>query len=357
MISLTERKQIIRWADEAVEAGARYGKVCQVLGLSERALQRWRATGEVVCDGRSCRVFTPENKLSEAEREQVLALCNSDEFAHLPPSQIVPILAEQGRYIASESTFYRILRAAGQQQHRQLSRPPRQRHKPRALTATASNQVYTWDITYLKTTVQGLFYYLYLFVDLYSRKIVGWQVFDQESSELAAELVRDIAHQEGIEPDQVYLHSDNGSPMKGATLRATLQQLGITPSFSRPSVSNDNPYSESLFRTLKYRPDQPAKPFASLTEARQWVASLVEWYNTEHRHSAIRFVTPAERHAGLDRALLEQRKAVYEAAKAQHPERWRGDTRNWDPIESVTLNPEKEQVMEVHSNVRRRPDF
>lgn len=343
MISLTERTQIVAWVDEAVEAGARYCKVCQVLGLSERTLQRWRSHGEVISDGRTQRVFTPANTLSAAEREQVLALCNSDEFAHLPPSQMVPILAERGRYIASESTFYRILNAAGQQHHRQLSRPPRQRHKPRALIATVPNQVYSWDITYLKTTVQGLFYYLYLFVDLYSRKIVGWQVFEQESSELAAELVQDIARQEGIEPDQVSLHSDNGSPMKGATLLATLQQLGIMPSYSRPSVSNDNPYSESLFRTLKYRPDQPAKPFASLTEARHWVTGLVEWYNTAHRHSAIRFVTPAERHAGLDKEILERRKAVYEAAKARHPERWRGDTRNWNPIKSVALNPEKKQ--------------
>lgn len=343
MIPLTERQQILAFADEAVAAGARYGQVCQVLDLSARTLQRWRAAGEVNGDGRTSRLFTPANKLSDVERQQVLAVCNSDAFAQLPPSQIVPILAEQGRYMASESTFYRILRAADQQHHRQLSRPPRQRHKPRALTATAPNQVYSWDITYLKTTVQGLFYYLYLFVDLYSRKIVGWQVFEQESSVLAAGLVEDIARQEGIEPDQVSLHSDNGSPMKGATLLATLQQLGITPSFSRPSVSNDNPYSESLFRTLKYRPDQPAKPFASLTEARHWVASLVEWYNTVHRHSAIRFVTPAERHAGLDKAILARRKAVYAAAKAMHPARWRGDTRNWDPIESVTLNPEKEQ--------------
>jgi transposase InsO family protein len=343
MTSLSERKQIIDWVEEAYEAGARRKKACQLIGFSTRTLQRWCTSDEVIRDGRTDRVFTPPNKLSAVEREQVLALCNRDEFAHMPPSQIVPILAERGCYIASESSFYRILNTAGQQAHRQLSRPPQKRHKPRALMATAPNQLYSWDITYLRATVKGLFYYLYLFMDLYSRKIVGWQVFEQESCELAAGLVRDIAYQEGIEPDQVSLHSDNGSPMKGATLLATLQQLGITPSYSRPSVSNDNPYSESLFKTLKYRPDQPAKPFASVVEARQWVSHLVDWYNTEHRHSAIRFVTPAQRHAGVDTAILQRRKAVYEAAKNCHPNRWSKEIRNWNPITCVHLNPEKEQ--------------
>ena len=137
--------------------------------------------------------------------------------------------------------------------------------KPRALVATAPNQLYSWDMTYLPTAVKGIFLYLYLVMDIYSRKIVGWQVYENESSARAAELMTDICQREGIKPDQVTLHSDNGSPMKGATMVATLQQLGVIPSFSRPSVSNDNPYSESLFRTLKYRPDYPEQPFSGLT--------------------------------------------------------------------------------------------
>lgn len=340
MIPLPEREQIVHWVDEAQAAGARRHKACEVLALAPRTLQRWRESGTLKSDARTTRAYTPANALSDRERERVLAVANSAEFAVLPPSQIVPILAERGEYIASESTFYRILREAKQLKHRQASRPTT-RHKPKALQATAPNQLYSWDITYLPTTIKGVFFYLYLFMDLYSRKIVGWQVYAQESSDWAADILRDIAEREGVDQHQVTLHSDNGGPMKGATMLATLQTLGIMPSFSRPCVSNDNPYSESLFRTLKYRPAYPNQPFSSITQARQWVAKFVEWYNVEHRHSAIRFVTPAQRHAGLDTAILVHRKEVYEAAKARHPARWSQETRNWEPVQTVYLNPDK----------------
>jgi len=187
----------------------------------------------------------------------------------------------------------------------------------------------------------GIYFYLYLFMDIFSRKIVGWQVYAAESSELASEVMRDMCERENIAPDQMVLHSDNGSPMKGATMLATLQALGVVPSFSRPSVSNDNPYSESLFKTMKYCPDYPHKPFENILAARQWVDTFVRWYNDEHRHSAIGFVTPAQRHAGLDVALLGKRVDVYEAAKARNPERWSGATRNWQSVLVVHLNPEK----------------
>jgi putative transposase len=284
--------------------------------------------------------MVPANKLSDQEREQIMAVANSDEFAYLPPNQIVPQLADRGEYIASESTFYRVLREAGQLQHRQASRPAAVQ-KPRPLEASTPNQVYSWDITYLKTTIRGMFLYLYLFMDIYSRKIVGWQVYEHESSEWAADIVRDIAQREGLTPEQITLHSDNGGPMKGASMLATMQALGIIPSFSRPAVSNDNPYSEALFKTLKYRPEYPAQPFAGVTEARRWVSGFVDWYNFEHRHSAIQFVTPAQRHAGLDTAILAQRQALYQAAKARHPERWSRQTRNWQPVQVVYLNPNK----------------
>jgi transposase InsO family protein len=178
-------------------------------------------------------------------------------------------------------------------------------------------------------------------MDIFSRKIVGWQIYDAESSELASEVMRDICERKNIAPNQVVLHSDNGSPMKGATMLATLQALGVMPSFSRPAVSNDNPYSESLFKTLKYRPAYPRRAFESIIAARQWVGTFVHWYNHEHRHSAIRFVTPAERHAGLDTALLHKRTNVYEAAKKRNPERWSGATRNWQPVRVVHLNPDQ----------------
>lgn len=160
-------------------------------------------------------------------------------------------------------------------------------------------------------------------------------------TDAVGELMRDICRREGIAPGQVVLHSDNGSPMKGATMLATLRELGVASSFSRPAVSNDNPYSEALFRTLKYRPRYPRKPFTSLLAARAWVGEFVRWYNTEHRHSAIGFVTPEQRHDGRDRDLLERRHALYQAAREKHPERWSGKTRNWTRVEEVFLNPQK----------------
>ena len=339
-----ERKQVIALLKESTTDGARRTKACEVLGLSERTLQRWQVGGAVHCDQRPSREYQPPNKLTEIERAEVLAIANSDEFGHLPPSQIVPRLADQGCYLASESTIYRILRDEGQLAHRRSERPVQKRTKPRAICATAPNQLYSWDITYLPSVIRGQFFYLYLFLDIFSRMIVGWQVYEEESSALAGEVLRDLCHREGIEPKQLVLHSDNGSPMKGATMLATLQQLGVMPSFSRPAVSNDNPYSESLFKTLKYRPKYPLKPFANVTEARQWVTGLVKWYNHEHRHSAIQFVTPAQRHAGLDEKLLDNRKAVYEAARAQRPQRWSGSTRNWQRIQAVHLNPDKAET-------------
>jgi len=189
-----------------------------------------------------------------------------------------------------------------------------------------------------------VFLFLYLVLDLYSRKIVGWQVHAEERSALAADLITDICQRENINRHQVTLHSDNGSPMKGATMLATLQQLGIMPSFSRTSVSNDNPYSKSLFRTLKFRPNYPGKPFADLQAARTWVQEFVGWYNNEHRHSAIRFVTPAQRHLGEDNQILAKREQVYLKARSANPLRWSGDIRNWDSIKVVHLNPENKRA-------------
>jgi putative transposase len=336
-----ERKQVVVLLNESITAGARQAQACDVLGLSERTLQRWRTGESVHCDQRPLRDYHPPHKLTEIERAEVLAVANSEEFGRLPPSQIVPRLADQGIYLASESTFYRLLAAESQLAHRRSERPAQSRTKPRAICATAPNQLYSWDITYLPSAIRGQFFYLYLFMDIFSRMIVGWQVYEEESSVLAGELLLDLCHREGIQPKQLILRSDNGSPMKGATMLATLQQLGVMPSLSRPSVSNDNPYSESLFKTLKYRPSYPLKLFAKVTDARTWVTCLVQWYNNEHRHSAIQFVTPAQRHEGLDEKLLINRKVVYETARARNPQRWSGTTRNWQRVQAVHLNPDK----------------
>ncbi len=328
--------------DEACDAGARCAEACRVLALSARTLQRWREEGAVKADGRKVASGKrePANKLSEPERQHILAIANAPQFASMAPSQIVPALADQGLYLASESSFYRVLRKADQLARRGKAKPPTRR-PPTPLQASAPNQLWSWDITYLATTIQGVFFYLYLILDVYSRKIVGWEVFDTESAEQAAVVFRKTHLREGIAGDALVLHSDNGSPMKGATMLATLQRLGVMPSFSRPSVSDDNPYSEALFKTLKYHPGFPNKPFDSLQEAREWVAGFQHWYNEIHRHSALKFVTPAQRHRGEDIAILEQRHALYEAAKARHPERWSGPVRNWEPETIVYLNPGK----------------
>ena len=349
MTPRSERRQLIEWVDAALNQGACQSKAAGVIGLSARSLQRWKQSGDIQDDGRKTRLFMPPNKLTDEERCRVLSIANSDEFKHMAPHQIVPILAERGEYVASESSFYRILKADNQLAHRHKTRVPTTRNKPKALTATAPNQIFSWDITYLATTVKGQFYYLYLFIDIFSRKIVGWQVYREESSPHAADVIMDICRQENIDKNQVTVHSDNGGPMKGATMLATLQKLGIMPSFSRPSVSNDNPYSESLFRTLKYCPNYPVNPFETLDDARQWVAGFVDWYNHEHRHSGIQFVTPAQRHARNDQAILTRRKATYLAAKAAHPNRWSRDIRNWDWCSQVCLNPEKADLHPIQS--------
>jgi transposase InsO family protein len=341
---------VIACSDEAGAAGARQSAACAVLGLSARTLQRWRADGEVKADGRkpAAQGREPANKLSAAERREILQVANQPRFAQLPPSQIVPALADAGRYIASESSFYRVLRAADQLAHRGKPKAPARR-RPTPLQAIGPNQLWSWDITYLATTVKGLFFYLYLIMDIYSRKIVGWEVYANESAEQAAAVFHKAHLREGIGAEPLVLHSDNGAPMKGATMLATLQRLGVMPSFSRPAVSDDNPYSEALFKTLKYHTGFPEHPFEGLQGAREWVAGFVPWYNTKHRHSALKFVTPAQRHRGEDRALLAQRQRLYEAAKAQHPARWSGSTRNWEPEQIVFLNPGKPSTRQRHA--------
>lgn len=347
MIPLQQRQEVFQWVDEAVRSGASRGKACAVLGLSVRSLQRWVCASpegqQVGADLRPQRVQQPGNALTAEERQAFLSAANAPEYGDLPPSQIVPRLADAGIYIASESTLYRLLHAVGQVAHRRPERAATARTKPRALSATGPNQLVSWDITYLPTLVHGIFLYLYVFLDVFSRKIVAWQVHTEESQHHASALLRDHVERTGIARDTLTLHSDNGAPMKGATLLATLQRLGVARSFSRPAVSNDNPYSEALFRTLKYRPDHPVEPFADLAAARAFVEQLVDWYNHEHRHSAIGYVTPDQRHQGADQALLDARHALYQRAREKNSNRWSGQTRNWSRTTVVHLNPQSAQ--------------
>jgi len=344
LIPEAERQQAMTLIQEAVQQGARKARACAVLGLSLRTVQRWARDG--LTDRRTGSRARPANALNETERAEVLFRLNSAEFADQSPNQVVPKLADRGEYLASEASMYRILREEKQLAHRQKSAPAR-RHEPTPLAATEPNQVWSWDISWLAGPVRGTFFYLYLILDLYSRKIVAWQVHECECAEYAAALATEACFLERVPRDAVLvLHADNGGPMKGASMLATLQWLGVVPSFSRPRVSDDNPFPEALFRTLKYRPDYPEQAFANIEEARAWVEQFVRWYNYEHQHSGIRFVTPYQRHSGQDREILERRHAVYQEARRRHPERWSGTTRDWTPIDAVELlsyRPKMEQ--------------
>jgi putative transposase len=218
------------------------------------------------------------------------------------------------------------------------------RYVSRACTvhrATRPNQIWSWDITLLPTLVRGVYLHLYLAMDVWSRRVVGWRVATRSSAETAARFVVQPCADAKIDPRGLVLHSDNGTPMRGSTLLCTLQWLGVVPSFSRPHVSDDNPYSEALFRTLKHTPAYPHLPFCDLGSAQHWVAKFVDWYNGAHRHSAIRYVTPDQRHFGREQQVLKHRRDLYERARAANPERWARGIRNWAPVGPVVLNPDR----------------
>lgn len=310
-----------------------------------RTYERWNAAGsEVRADARvGAKRAAPAHKLSDEERVRVLELANSEEFASLPPSQIVPTLADRGLYVASESTFYRVLRAAAQQHHRGRARKPIKRPIS-THCATGPNQLWSWDITWLPSSVKGQYFYWYMVLDVFSRKIVAHEVHEEESAQHAAHLMRRASLAEARIGKPLVLHSDNGGAMKGATMLATLENLGVAASFSRPRVSNDNAYAESLFRTCKYRPDYPRKPFADAAAARAWMHRFVQWYNHTHKHSGLKFVTPTQRHSGQAEQLMAKRREVYAAARERVPGRWTRGLRDWELSTEVWLNPERTTV-------------
>jgi putative transposase len=352
MIGLEDRQALARDIEVAHATGARLRLACETAGIDTRTLQRWQAhQGLTAGDGRPQAVRPlPSHALSQDERAQLLAVANAPRFAAVPPARIVPMLADEGVYLASESSFARVLRAQGQSAHRGRAKAPRASRAPTTHIANAVRQVWCWDMTFLPAVVMGRWFHLYLILDLYSRKIVGWEVHDSDDSDHAVHLVRRTALAEGIAAmtDKPVLHGDNGSTLKATTVLAMLNWLGVKPSYSRPRVSDDNAYAESLFRTAKYRPEYPAKGFADLDAARTWAAAFVRWYNHDHRHSGIRYVSPAQRHAGEDHAILAARHALYTSARALNPARWSGATRNWSPLAAVTLNPERDSIVKAN---------
>ncbi len=343
MISTPERQSTMILIEEAVAAGARRQPACEIVGIDIRTLQRWKHQPD---DGRPGALRPkPAHSLTPEEKNEIIQVINQPEYQSLPPCQIVPRLADKGVYIASESSFYRVMNEAQQNNHRGRSQKPVKVPLPTTHTATGPLQVWNWDITYLPSKIKGLYFYLYMMEDVFSRDAVAHEVHEEETGEHAATLIQRavMAHKCWGKP--MVLHSDNGAPMKSSTMLSKLYELGITPSRGRPRVSNDNAFAESLFRTLKYCPQWPTGGFGSIDEARAWVRDFVRWYNEEHRHSKIRFVTPGQRHRGEDRDILAQRHKVYQEARNKNPRRWSGQTRNWDYIDQVQLNPERDRGM------------
>jgi putative transposase len=349
MTRLEDRQTLVRDIEQACADGSRLAAACALAGIDARTLRRWQS-GDGLRQGDrrpDADRPMPSHALSEAERARIIAVANEPRFAATPAARIVPALADEGVYLASESSFHRVLRAHGQMNRRGRARLPRASGPAHTHIATRPGDVWCWDVTFLPASMQGRWFYLYLILDLYSRKIVGFEVHDTDSAEHAAHLARRTALAEGVhaKPARPVLHGDNGATLKATTVLAMLHWLGIKPSYSRPRVSDDNAFAEAVFRTAKYRPEFPLKGFADLQAARRWAARFVQWYNHEHRHSGIRYVTPAQRHAGQDGRLLAARHAVYQAARRRNPQRWSGQTRNWTPVGAVALNPERDTVV------------
>lgn len=346
MIAQEDRQKLVSAIEQAQANGARLKPSCAIVGIDVRTFQRWKGRG-LDADRRPGSIHPrPMHALSPDEKDRIVEVCNQPRFSELPPGQIVPILADEGQYLASESSIRRVLAEVGQDTRRGRSAPPQPSRKPTTHVATGPGQVWCWDVTWLASRIKGVWFYLYVIIDLYSRKIVAWEVHEVESGELAAALVRRASLSEGIEVvmEKPVLHGDNGSILRATTVLAMCYWLGIRTSYSRPRVSNDNAHIESLFRSLKYCPRYPSQGFVDLEDARKWSARFVHWYNTLHRHSALRFVTPQQRHEGLDKSVLHARHALYLKAQEANPKRWAGGIRNWTPIGPVTLNPERDDI-------------
>jgi transposase InsO family protein len=332
---------------EGLRAGASAKAIADLIGICTRTLRRWGIAFEAhgfSQDRRKGSARVVGHRFSEEERQQVLAVVNDSRFADLTPAQIVAILAEEGVYVGSESTIYRIMRQEGLLNYRGRSRPPREPREAPVLEATGIHQVLAWDITLLPGPVKGHFYYLYMVMDVWSRRILGVEVHERECSKLASVFFDRICRDEGISQESAtVLHSDNGAPMRSFTLAAKMTELGVSLSFSRPRVSNDNAYAESWFRTMKYHQSYPLRRFRDLLSVKAWVDGFVDWYNAEHRHSGIKYVTPNQRHYGQADAICAIRQQTYEEARQRHPQRWSRQPRDWSQPQVVSINQPRVQ--------------
>ena len=291
---------------------------CRALGLPRATFYRQAVTRSSAASSKPLRRCS--RALTDAERATVLEQLNDERFMDLPPPQVYARLLDQGTYLCSISTMYRLLRAAEEVRERrdQLQRPRYQRPE---LVATTPNQVWSWDITKLLGPKKWTYYYLYVILDIFSRYVVAWMVATREASRLAKRLIKEACTMQDIAPGELTIHADRGASMTSKSVAFLLADLGVTKSHSRPHVSDDNPYSESQFKTLKYRPGFLDR-FGSSEDARSTCSELFAWYNHEHRHSSIGFLTPAEVHFGRAHEIIAHRDAVLAAAHAVHPERF-----------------------------------
>jgi putative transposase len=336
MMSSEGKQDILDFVNFYVLLGiVRLSVLCRYIGVSERTIQRWNLNG--VDDKRKGAPKSVVRKLSESEREELYRIACSAEYTDLNPHEIYNSLLDKGIYLASESSFYRVLRDYNAVIHRRETKEGTSRKRPDELTATAKNQVWMWDITWLKTDVQGIYLYAYVIEDLYDRSVVGWSIHEHESDEHAKALFESVTQKEHASPQ--FVHSDNGNAMKGITLVAFYYRLGIVPCFSRPRVSDDNPFIEAFFKTLKYTCGYP-KFFTSINHARKWFADFINWYNTSHMHSALQYVTPFQKRAGKHHLIYENRNRVLAEARQKHPSRWGSrETRTYKVQAAETLNP------------------
>jgi putative transposase len=288
----------------------------------------------------------PARALCDQERQEVLAVLHRERFMDKAPAEVAATLVDEGVYLCSPRTMYRVLDANKEVRERrnQLRHPA---YKKPELLATAPNQVWSWDITKLLGPVKWTYYYLYVILDIFSRYVVGWLLADRESAGLAKRLISETCERQGIEKSQLTIHADRGSSMKSLPVAQLLADLGVTKSHSRPHVSDDNPFSESQFKTMKYRPEFPDR-FGSSQDARAFSRTFFDWYNLEHRHSGIGYLTPEMVHYGHAKKVLEQRQVVLTAAFENHPERF--VNRPPQPAtlpNAVWINPPKKEESDI----------
>ncbi len=316
---------------------------CTALGVVRSSYYRDRA--RLVNPQGNTRSYSPL-ALSEAERNVVIATLNSEEFMDKAPMTVFATLLEKGQCLCSVRTMYRLLKKMGQSRERrnQVSRP---NYKKPELLATGPNQVWSWDITKLKGPVKWSYFHLYVIMDIFSRYVVGWMVAHRESAILAKQLIDETCQKQGIQKQQLTLHADRGSSMKSKPVAFLLADLGVTKTHSRPQTSNDNPYSEAQFKTLKYRPDFPSR-FGSIVDARSFCRDFFPWYNTEHKHSGIALLTPESLHHNQEKEILDKRNATMQLAFKSNPTRFKNKApKLWAAPVAVWINKPKDEANKV----------